>query len=393
MNLFEPAGTAELKPFEETTRSFVEREIVPYEPELRATGATGIPAAIRHALQDKARASGLWCFATPQEYGGAGLSPTQMVAVLEQAVRHTYSLPDPGDGAFGYDPPVFLLEANDEQRARYLLPSVAEGRQWFVAITEPSGGSDPARAIKTRAEKTATGWRINGRKQFISRVAESEHGVLLARTTSPSGQSGISAFIVPVKSHGLSYRPVAVIRDHHTYEMALDDVEVPDENLLGQPGKGFELAKKWLARGRLSLAARSVGVAQLALEMAMDHARDRETFGKPLTDRQGIQWMLADSAIELHAARLIVRDAAATVEEGSARAAATSTKTSTAKLVATETAFTVVDRAIQIHGGLGLCAELPLEHWFRALRVNRVVEGASEVQRHVIARELLRSRR
>jgi acyl-CoA dehydrogenase len=389
MNPFEPVGDAEMRPFQETTRAFVEREIAPVEVGLRAAGAAGIPPEIRADLQKKAKANGLWCFATPAEHGGAGLTPTQMVAVLEQAVRHTYSLPDPGDGAFGYDPPVFLLEANAEQQARYLVPTVEEARQWFVAITEPGGGSDPARAIRTRADRTAGGWRLNGRKQFISRVADATHGIVLARTGSPGDKgAGITAFIVPRDTPGFSYRTVSVIRDHDTYEVALDDVEVPPENLLGEPGRGFELAKKWLARGRLSIAARSVGVAQLALEMAAAYATERSTFGLPLADRQGIQWMLADSAVELYAARLIVRDAAASVESG--RPAPV--KTSTAKMVATETAYRVVDRAVQIHGGLGLCREMPLEHWLRALRVNRIVEGATEVQRLVVARSLLAGR-
>jgi acyl-CoA dehydrogenase len=373
-----------LRPLEETTRRFVEREIAPLEPELLRTGATGIPDDLRAGLQAKARANGLWCFATPAEYGGAGLTPTQMVAVYEQAVRHAYCLPDPGDGAFGYDPPTFLLGADDEQKRQYLLPSVEQGRQWFVAITEPSGGSDPARSIQTRAEATPSGWRLTGRKQFISRVARAEHGVVLARTA--PGRQGISAFIVPVDTPGFSYRPVGVLRDHETYEVTLEEVEIPAESLLGEPGNGFALAQRWLARGRLGLAARSLGVAQLALEMATAYAKDRVAFGSPLSDRQGIQWMLADCAIELHAARLVVQDAALTVEHGAPDVPA---KTSAAKLVATETAFRVVDAAIQIHGGIGVCQEMPLEHWFRALRVNRIVEGASEVQRMVIARSLL----
>jgi acyl-CoA dehydrogenase len=384
--LFEIAQSEELDGFAATVRAFVAREIAPVEDELRASGATGIPPDLRAGLQRKAKAAGLWCFATPAEYGGAGLTPTQLVVVLEQAVRHTYSLPDPGDGAFGYDPPNFLLAADPQQRERYLVPAVEQGRQWFVAITEPSGGSDPGRSIQTRAEPTPDGWRIHGRKMFISRVGESEHGIVLARTgTAGQAGAGISAFIVPTGADGLSHRKVAVIRDHHTYELVLDGVEVPAGNLLGEPGQGFALAKRWLARGRLAIAARSLGVAMLAWELAAQYARDRSTFGKPLADRQGIQWMLADAAVELHAARLVVRDAAGELERGRPARA----RTSMAKLLATETASRVVDQAVQIHGGLGLCQELPLEHWYRALRVNRIVEGASEVQRHIIARELL----
>jgi acyl-CoA dehydrogenase len=388
VSLFTIDQSEELDGFAVTVRSFVEREIAPVEDGLRRAGATGIPPETRGELQRRARASGLWCFATPAEYGGAGLAPTQLVVVLEQAVRHTYSLPDPGDGAFGYDAPSFLLGADRAQQERYLLPTVAQGRQWFVAITEPGGGSDPGGSIRTRAEPSGEGWRINGRKMFISRVADAEHGIVLARTGTPGGAgAGISAFIVPTASPGLSYRQVAVIRDHDTYEVVLDEVEVPAGNLLGEAGQGFALAKQWLGRGRLAIAARSVGVAMMAWELAADHARHRATFGRPLADRQGIQWMLADSAMELHAARLIVRDAAAEVERNGPQQAA---KTSMAKLVATETAFSVVDRAIQIHGGIGLCQELSLEHWFRALRVNRIVEGASEIQRYIVARDLLR---
>jgi acyl-CoA dehydrogenase len=388
MTLWEIEQDPELTEFAATVRSFVAREIVPVEDELRHAGAPGIPPDTRQRLQRKAKANGLWCFATPAEYGGAGLTATALVVVLEQAVRHTYSLPDPGDGAFGYDPPNFLLEADQQQRAEFLLPTVEQGRQWFVAITEPGGGSDPGRAIQTRAERTSAGWRINGSKMFISRVAESEYGIVLARTGRvEDAGAGISAFIVPTAAAGLDYRRVAVIRDHDTYEVVLDDVEVPAENLLGEPGRGFALAKKWLARGRLSMAARSLGVAMLAWEMAARYARDRVTFGRPLADRQGIQWMLAESAVELHAARLVTRDAAAAVERGEPA----QTRTSMAKLVATETAYQVVDRMLQIHGGIGLCQELPLEHWFRALRVNRVVEGATEVQKHIIARDLLRA--
>jgi acyl-CoA dehydrogenase len=385
---FRTDAEGELGALEETTRRFVEREIAPLEPELRRTGAVGITSDMRRGLQAKAKAAGLWCFLTPEEYGGAGLRPTQMVGVYEQAVRHTYSLPDPGDGAFGYDPPNFLLGADPEQRERYLLPSVEQGHQWFVAITEPSGGSDPARSIRTSAIRGGAGWVLNGRKQFISRVHEARQGIVLARTG--EGRDGITAFIVRRDSPGFSYREVGVIRDHNTYEITLEDVDVPEEDVLGEVGRGFALAQGWLARGRLALSARSLGVAQMALDMAVQYAGDRVTFGRPLSERQGIQWMLADSAIALHAARLVVRDAAATVEHAGKDALM---KTSASKLMATETAFIVVDRAIQVHGGIGLCEELPLEHWFRALRVNRIVEGASEVQRLLVARELFGSAR
>jgi acyl-CoA dehydrogenase len=371
----------------DTVRRFVEREIAPLEEDLRRDGALGIPPDIRADLQRKARTAGLWCFSTPAEFGGAGLSASQLVVVLEQAVRHTYSLPDAGDGAFGYDPPNFLLGADERQRERYLLPAVESGMQCFVAITEPSGGSDPARSISTRAERGPGGWTLTGRKMFISRVGESDYGVVLARTG--PGRGGISAFIVEKSTPGFSYRPVSVIRDHGTFEVVLDGVTVPAENLLGAEGAGFALAKNWLAKGRLGIAARSIGVAQLAVEMAITYAKDRSTFGQPLAGRQAVQWMIADSHVELHAARLVIRESAAALDAG---VEASGLSSAMAKLVGTETAFRVLDRVIQIFGGMGLCREMPLEHWYRALRVNRIVEGASEVQRMLIARELLGTR-
>lgn len=376
--------SAELQLLVATVREFVTKEIVPYEDELRVSGARGLPDDLVKRLQAKARPLGLWCFGSPAEYGGAGLTAFELVNVLEAAVRHTFSLPDAGHGTFGYDPPAALFGASPEQREQYLVPTIAEGRQWFLGITEPSGGSDPARAIRTRATRTSSGWQLTGRKQFTSRAADAEHGIVFARTSGEDGE-GISAFIVPRDSEGLEYRRVDVMRDHHTYEVTLDGVEVPEENLLGKPGQGFALAKDSLARGRLGLSAKSLGVAQMALEMATEYAKERETFGKPLATRQAVQWFLADSLIELRAARWLLWEAAWAVDDGGDGRV----EASIAKLSCTETAYRIVDRAIQIFGGMGVCAELPLEHWFRALRVNRIVEGPSEIHRYVVARDML----
>jgi acyl-CoA dehydrogenase len=375
--------TEALRMLQDTIQRFLVREIHPAEVGARRDEAADLPAEVVARLQPMARALGLWCFETPESYGGAGLSSFPFVIAYEAASKHTYSLPDPGCGVFGYDPPNILHSANDEQRARYIQASVDGACQWFIGLSEPSGGSDPARAIQTRARRDGKRWILSGRKMWTSRADVARHGIVFARTG--TGRKGISAFIVDMPAEGVSIRKVQVIRDHATNELLLDEVAVPLENMLGEEGEGFTLAQKWLVRGRLKIAAQCVGVADSALEIAIDYARQRETFGKLLATRQSVQNMIADAHIAVRAARWLLWDAAWQDDRGEdARHAA-----SIAKLYASEAAFKAVDSAMQILGGMGLSREMPLEHWFRGLRVNRVVEGPSEIHRMLIARDLL----
>lgn len=375
--------TEELQLLQRTIGNFVRNEIHPVEVEARKAGATQLPRSDVLRLQPKARALGLWCLETPEEWGGAGLESFPFVVAYEEASKHTYSLPDPGCGVFGYDPPNILLDADSEQRQRFIRKTVDEGRQWFMGISEPTGGSDPARAIKTRARRSEGGWILSGRKMWTSRADVAQHGIIFARTA--EGRNGISAFIVDMPTKGLSVRQVDVLRDHHTTEVLIEDVFVPNENMLGEEGAAFGLAQKWLVRGRFKIAAESIGVAQSAIEMAAEYAKERVTFGRPLASRQTIQNLLVDASIDIRAARLLLWDAAWRDERGEdARNAA-----SIAKLFCTEKAFNAVDAAMQVFGGMGMSREMPLEHWFRGLRVNRVVEGPSEIHRMLIARDML----
>lgn len=376
--------TDELALLLQTIRTFLTKELWPLEQEAANQGLTAVPRDQLAPLQKKAKQAGMWCFGTPEQWGGLGLGPMEMAFVLQEASRHTYSLPDAGDGVFGYDPPNILLGSSDEQKERYLRPTVENGEQWFMAISEPSGGSDPARAIRTRADRTDRGWVLNGRKMWTSRIDQAEHGIVFART-SQDGREGITAFIVDLPADGVTWRRVDVIRDHHTNEVLLEDVEIDESHVLGEVGRGFHLAQRWLNQGRLKIAAQSIGVAQLALDMACEYVPKRETFGAPLSTRQGVQWMLADCDVELRAARGLVLHAAGMLASGQDPRH----ETSVAKLYSTEVAYRVVDRTLQVHGGVGLASEMPYEHWLRALRVNRIVEGASEVHRMVIARNLL----
>jgi acyl-CoA dehydrogenase len=377
-----PDETALLR---DTIKDFVANEIWPAEMALEPS-AEALPGGTLAELQAQARRAGLWYLPVPSEFGGGGLDTFTLAVVSEAAAQHRFGIPLMGAGTFGYDAPVVLYSASPEQIERYLLPTVEQGWEWFTAISEPTGGSDPARAIRTTAHLDGDEWVLNGRKMWASRADTGQFGVVYARTG--EGREGISAFIVPAGVPGMSVRVVPVLRDHATTEVSFEDCRIPAENLIGEVGRGFTLAQQWLVRGRIQLSAQCIGVAARALEMATEYSRDRHTFGAPLADRQAIQFMLADSAVELNAARWLVWEAA-WAHDRSADGARN--QAARAKLYATETSFRVVDRAVQIFGGMGVAKEFNIEHWFRALRITRLVDGASEIQRFIIARDLLGS--
>ena len=286
---------------------------------------------------------------------------------------------------FGRTPPVVLYKGTQEQIDQYVLPAIDNAWETFTAISEPSGGSDPARAIKTTATRDGDNYVLNGTKLWATNAENAHYGIIHARTERGAGRGGISAFIVERDTPGMSITTIPVLRDHWTTEVVLESCTIPAENLVGREGEGFALAQEFLVRGRLYYAAQSVGVAEEAVRMAMEWARERETFGVPLATRQAVQFALADSFVEIKAGRYLTWEAAWKDDQGQdARVEA-----SIAKLYCTEMGFRVVDRMMQILGGMGVSKELPLEHWFRALRVSRIVEGPSEVHRYVIAREML----
>ncbi|MDK3258486.1 acyl-CoA dehydrogenase family protein [Blastococcus capsensis] len=376
----------ELRSLYETVGRFVHDEISPAEAGLDPT-ARALPDEVLVPLQEKARRSGFWCMDAPAELGGGGLSTFEMTLVWEQASRHRFAFPVPGGGVFGYSPPVPLYRGSRDQIDRFVRPTIERGLKTFTAISEPSGGSDPARAMRTTATRRGDRYVLNGRKMWSTNADEASFGVIYARTDPARGRKGISAFVVESGTPGMQVSPVPVMRNHWTTEIALDGCEIPVENRIGAEGEGFALAERWMVRGRLMLAAQALGVAAEAIAMAVAWAKERETFGALLATRQGIQFPLADSLVELNAARLLTWQAARKDDAGQdARLDA-----SMAKLYSSEMGFRVVDRAIQILGGMGLSKELNLEHWFRDLRTMRVVEGGSEIQRFLIARDMLGS--
>ncbi len=378
----------DLRMLRESVRRFMAHEVKPAEDALPHDAYTLEPGPLA-ALQKKARAAGLWCFETPAEYGGAGLSLLGQCVVAEETAKCRMGAYIAGCGAFGFDPPNVIWKGTERQIDTYGRADVESGNKAFVAISEASGGSDPGRAIATRAVRKGDRYILNGTKIWISGAGQANWGIVFARVGDERGRGSITSFIVDKNRPGISLRPIPVIRSYFPYEVHLQDYEVPVEDRLGEEGEGFALAEDWLVHGRVPYAAATIGIAQASLELAKDWARQRKTFGSHLADKQAIQWMIADSEVELRAARLLVYQAAWHADLGRN----IKVDASVCKVYGTETAGRVVDRCIQIFGGLGVAQEMPLERWYRELRIKRIGEGPSEVHRMVIARDALGNRR
>lgn len=373
----------ELRELRSTVADFMRNEILPAERGLDFE-AYELRPQDKERVQRLARDAGLWCVESPEEHGGAGLSLLAQCVIAEEAAQCRMGAYVPAGEAFGWDPPNVAFQASPEHVREYPERSIELGEKTFVAISEPSGGADPGRAIATTARRDGDHYVLNGSKTWITGADKSRWGVVFARTGGP-GRTGVSAFIVTTDTPGFTMREIPVIRPLSPMELFFDDARVPAENLIGEEGKGFELAAEWLNHGRVPYAAGTIGVATAALRLAVDYAKDRETFGRPLAQRQAIQWMLADSEIELRAARLLTYQAAWKADLGQGF----KVDASAAKVYATETAGRVVDRCIQVFGGMGVAKEMPLERWYREMRIKRIGEGPSEVHRLVVAREML----
>lgn len=376
----------ELTLLRDQVRRFIREEIVPLEQTLDPDAAE-IPEEDYKRLSAKIKAAGLWCPAAPEEYGGGGLGTFAMCVLLEEMSQHRMGLYNPGCGVLGRYPPPVIWAGTREQIEKYAVPTLRDGLHTFFAITEPSGGSDPAGAIQSTGVKRGDSWILNGTKMFISHAHEAEWGVVFVRTDRTKARSGISCFIIEKETPGFTARPIRTIRTVAIpNEVVLEDCTVPAGNLLGEEGKGLELCREMLTRLRFPYSAGNLGVAVAAHRMAIEHATQRETFGVPLSQRQAIQWMLADAEVELRATRWLVWEGAWKADRGEdARVEA-----SIAKLYSSEVLGRVVDAAVQIHGGYGVSKEFPLERWYREARIRRIGEGPSEVHRMVIARSLFR---
>ncbi len=330
---------------------------------------------------------GLLGILTPEEYGGVGLGYLANAVVMEEIARQDGGVALLVGAHNGLCLSHLNLAANEEQKKKY-LPKLAAG-EWLGAwgLTEPNCGSDAA-ALETRAEKDGDGWRLTGHKMFITNGMRAKVFVVMARTDPELGPKGISAFIVERDDEGFEVgakEDKLGIRSSDTVPLDLDAVYCGPEDLVGELNMGYVDALRVLERGRVGIGALSLGLGRGSLEEAIDYANQRTAFGKPIAKQQAIQFMLADMATELEAARLLVHNAAITLDQGGdARLMA-----SFAKLYASEMATRSGMRAIQIHGGYGYTKDMPVERYMRDAKLCEIGEGSSEVQRIVIARQLL----
>ena len=369
---------------------FIDRDVMPFEKAVLAREMSGQKSALttdeENTLLGKCRELGLWGLDVPEEFGGANLPTIALIGVYEEQGRTCVPFTFPPDS-----PNLHMLMAvcNPEQRRKYLEPYARGDAQSAIAISEPGAGGDPA-GMLTRAVKDGNDWVINGRKIWVSRVPQADFTIVMARTGEGKRHEGVTAFIVERGAKGFNIeREIPMLGGQRTYELTFDDCRVPEGQLLGQVGKGFAPMQLRLTVRRLQIGAWCVGMTRRALDMMMEHAKQRVTFGQRLADRQAIQWWIADAAMKIHACRLMVYDAAAKSDAGRD----VRTEASMVKLYGTEMATETIDHAMQTFGAMGVAKELPLQLMAQRVRTMRVYEGPSEVHRMVIARRLLQDRR
>jgi acyl-CoA dehydrogenase len=375
----------EIRMLRETVRKFVDRELIPIERNARVNNK--LKPEVRAALTEKAKALGLVGYDIPREYGGLGMGLIAKVTVWAELGR-SIALPSRGVDIFGPNVSPILYHLSDAQKVKYLLPTIRGELNWCLAQTEPDAGGDPG-GMRTTAVRRDGHYVINGTKRFITGADEADFAQLIAATDRSKGShGGISAFIVDMKSPGVQLlRSQELVVDDRPWEIAFENVEVPVQNRIGEEGDGFRHAQHWLNVGRIRHGARSIGVIERCLELGAKYAKQRSTFGRPLAERQAVQWMLADSFMELHQLRLMVYDAAWKYDQGRD----IRTEAYMAKIFGDTQSFWAADRCMEIHGGIGLATDLPIEKFWRDQRSMMITEGPIEILKMAVARHVLRS--
>ena len=368
---------------QETVRRFVENELIPLESKFpERPNSYELPDEEFLKLTAKVHEMGLTARETPEEAGGAGLGTLDNCVVTEQVHRSTA-----GCSVFSATFASMLYElGTEEQKEKYMVPSVKGEFHGASAFSEPGAGGDLA-GIQTTIEETDDGWVINGNKCWIFKAKTARFILVLTRLKGTERHDGLQWVIIDAGTPGFKIgREQKMIHGQNTYELFFDNCVVDEKQLLGKTGQAWSSGTDYLFSGRIQIAARALGIADRCLEMAKEYSKIRHTFGKPLSSRQAIQWMIADSALELHNCRLLVYDTALRAQEGEK----VYTETAMAKLSATEMVARVVDRAMQIHGAAGLSDETILERCYRDIRPMRIYEGTSEALRSMIAKDLLK---
>ena len=371
----------ELRILKATLRRFVDNELIPIERE--TTDGEKIKPQYIERFERRAKELGIWQLDVTTEYGGGGMSTLARAVVWEELSR-TIAIPARGEGITGPSARGILYSLQGEMKEKLLR---GEKKASF-AQTEPDHGSDPG-SMRTTAVREGDHYLINGVKRFITAAGDADFMQLMVATDRTKGsRGGISCFIVDMDAAGVKLGACyETMMGDKPWEIVLENVRVPASHRVGAEGEGMRFGQQWLNIGRVKHGARALGVAERCIEMATSYAKQRSTFGRPLAERQAVQWMLADMFIELQAARLLVYRTAARLDQGEeAREDAY-----VAKYYADEMAFKAADQCMQIHGGIALTTDLPIEKMWRQQRSYRITEGASEVMKMVIARHVLKA--
>ena len=367
----------------ETVRRFVEEEIYPYEAEIDKTGV--VPAELANTIKQKTIDLGFYACNFPESHGGAGLNHVDFTLVERELGRGSMALTH-----FFGRPQKILMAAKGDQIERFLMPAIRGEKMDALAMTEPDAGSD-IRTMKTRAVRKGKDWILNGTKHFISGADHADFMIVFVATGEPDarGKSPLSCFIVERGVKGFTCREGYQSVSHRGYKnmiLEFNDCVLSDGELLGKADDGLSLLNDWLFATRLTVAAMAVGRARRALDYALDYATTRKQFGQTIDRFQGISFQLADCVTDIDAADSLTLNAARLLDQGEDA----NRHIASAKLLASEMLARVTDTALQVHGGMGLMADLPLERFWRDARVERIWDGTSEIQRHIIARELFR---
>jgi acyl-CoA dehydrogenase len=374
----------ELRMLKETLRRFVDREIIPIERE--AYEGHQLKPEVRASLEDKAKELGLWMFDVPEEYGGMGMNLLAKCVVWEEMGR-TIAIPTRGGHIFGPAVSPILYFLNDAQKEKYLHPVLRGEKKCAFAQTEPDAGGDPG-GMRSTAVRDGDHYIINGNKRFITGADKADFFQLQAATDRSKGsRGGISTFLIDADTPGLELvRYQQMMMDDRPWEISLQDVRVPVENMIGEEGEGFKFGQAWITAGRIRHAARGIGVAERCMELTGSYTNQRETFGKKLSARQAVQFGMVDSWMDTKMLRLFVYNVAAKADAGED----IRYESYMAKIKGDEHAFKVCDQALQFHGGIGLTTDLPIEKLWRDSRSMVITEGPPEILRMVIARAFYR---
>lgn len=369
----------------DTVRAFMEQEIYPHEELVDREGR--VPDDLGRQIEARSKEVGLFAANLPEDVGGGGLDYTSMALVEREYGKTSHAL-----HSWIARPTELLLAGTEEQRERYLAPCVTGEKRELFALTEPEAGSD-IMSMKSNARRDGDDWILNGSKHFISGPVMPDFAIVFAATgedETPRGpRKRITAFLVDVGTPGFDIQEgnrCVSYRGYHTFQLNFTDVRLGPDQILGQEGNGLELSGKWLGMGRIWVGATCCGKAERLFDLARNWAAERKQFGKPIGQFQATGHKLADMAVEMRAADLLVMDAVAKADNG----AMSDADAAMVKVYCSEMLNRVADHTVQIYGGMGLMEELPIQRLWRDARLERIWDGTSEIQRHIITRSILR---